>query len=70
MAEVIGTILNRIKNLRQFDVEVDLPDEFELSGIIPYDVSIKKNKGIFKVYASTLEEAQKKINEYVSRNTI
>ena len=31
MAEVIGTILNRIKNLRQFDVEVDLPDEFELS---------------------------------------
>ena len=70
MAEVIETILNRIKNLRQFDVEVDLPDNFELHGVIPYDVSIKKNKGIFKVYASTLEEAKKNINEYVSRNTI
>jgi uncharacterized protein YkuJ len=68
MAEVIETILNRIKNLRQFEVEVDLPDNFELNGVIPYDVSIKQNKGIFKVYASTLAEARTQINNYVSKN--
>ena len=70
MAEVIGTILNRIKNLRQFEVEVDLPDNFELNGVIPYDVSIKQNKGIFKVYASTLADAHTQINNYVSKNVI
>lgn len=70
MAEVIETVLNRIKNLRQFEVEVDLPDNFELNGVIPYDVSIKQNKGVFKLYASTLEEARTKINNYVSKNVI
>ena len=70
MAEVIETVLNRIKNLRQFEVDVDLPDTFELNGVIPYDVTIKQNKGTFKVYASTFEEAQQKINDYVSKNAI
>ena len=61
----ITQVIERMKNLRQFTVEVDLPEDFELKGVMPFDVSVKKNKGWFKVYALTLEEATDKVNEFV-----
>ena len=69
MSETIGTILDRIKNLKVFDVEVDIPEEFHFSGVIPFDATISQNKGIFKVYASSQEEATEKVNSYLARNT-
>ena len=61
----ISNIIERMKNLRQFTVEVDLPDGLELHGVMPFDISIKKNKGWFKVYALNMEEATEKVNEFV-----
>ena len=69
MSETIGTILDRIKNLKVFDVKVDIPEGFHFSGVIPFDASISQNKGVFKVYASTQEEADEKVNSYLARNT-
>jgi len=53
MAELVTKLLERIKNLRQFEVEVEVPEGFNFNGIIPYDVTINKNKGIFKIYANS-----------------
>lgn len=69
MSETIGTILDRIKNLQVFDVAVDIPDGFTFSGVIPFDATISQNKGVFKVYASTQEEATERVNSYLARNT-
>lgn len=69
MSQTIDTILDRIKNLKVFDVEVDIPEGFYFSGVIPFDATISQNKGIFKVYASTQEEADEKVNSYLTRNT-
>jgi len=63
----INKIIDRMKNLRQFTVEVDLPDDFQLHGIMPFDMSIKKNKGWIKVYALTMEEATEKVNEFIQK---
>ena len=52
-----------------FDVAVDIPEGFYFSGVIPFDASISQNKGVFKVYASTQEEATEKVNSYLARNT-
>ena len=68
MSEPVMEILNKIKNLRQFDVEVDLPDGFHLNGVIPFDMTISQNKGKFKVYASTLAEAKSRVNSFIERN--
>lgn len=62
----VETVIHRMKNIRLFTVEVDLPDNFELHGIMPFDVKIKKNKGWFKIYALSQEEAQQKVDEFVS----
>jgi hypothetical protein len=69
MSETINAVLDRIKNLKVFDVEVDIPEGFFFSGVIPFDATISQNKGIFKVYASTQEEADAKVNSYLTRNT-
>lgn len=63
----INAVINRMKNLRQFTVEVDLPEDFQLHGIMPFDIKIRKNKGWFKVYALTLEEAQQKVDEFINQ---
>jgi hypothetical protein len=68
MAEPIAKILDRIKNLKQFEVEVDIPEGFHLDGVIPYDVTISKNKGIFKIFASSKEDAQKQIDSYIQES--
>ena len=68
MAETVIKLLDRIKNLKQFEVEVDVPEGFHLDGTIPYDVTISKNKGIFKIFASSKEDAQKQIDSYIQKN--
>jgi hypothetical protein len=69
MSDTIESVLDRIKNLKVFDVEVDIPEGFFFSGVIPFDATISQNKGVFKVYASTQEEANERVNSYLTRNT-
>lgn len=68
MAQLVMEILNRIKNLRQFDIEVDLPDGFHLNGVIPFDMTISQSKGKFKVYADSLADAKTKVDSFIQRN--
>ena len=68
MAQPVMEILNRIKNLRQFDIEVDLPDGFHLNGVIPFDMTISQSKGKFKVYADSLTDAKTKVDSFIQRN--
>lgn len=63
----VENVIYRMKNIRQFIVTVDLPDEFQINGVMPFDVKIRKNKGWFKVYALTQEEAQEKVNEFINK---
>lgn len=66
----IGPILERIKKLREFEVDVDIPDGFTFSGVVPFDVKISQNKGTFKVLAVSFEEAQNKVEQYIKKNTL
>jgi len=69
MAQTIEEIINRIKNLDEFEIETVLPDGFQFHGTVPYDITIKENKAIFKVYALNTEEAVEKVNQYLNDNT-
>lgn len=56
-----------VRQLREFIIDVEIPDGKILHGMIPYDVTISKNKGKIKVYAVSKEEAEQKIQEFLSR---
>jgi len=55
------------KNLREYIIDVDIPEGKVLHGVIPYDVTISKNKGRIKVFASSKEEAERQIKEFLSK---
>jgi hypothetical protein len=65
MADTIEVLMDRIKNLKEYTVEVDLPENYKLHGVIPYDTKIQGKKGSFKVYALSYEEASNQIKAYL-----
>lgn len=69
MSILIKPLLERIKKLREFEVDVDIPEGFAFNGVIPFDVTISQNVGKFKVLAESFEEAQDKVQKYIKKNT-
>ena len=69
MTQTIEKIMNRIKNLKEFEIATELPDGFQFHGTVPYDIVINENKAVFKVYALNTEEAVEKVNQYLNDNT-
>ena len=67
MSQTIDQVMNRLKNLKEFTIEVDVPDGMTFGGVIPFDATISKNKGTFKVFALTKEEATQRVNEFLNR---
>jgi hypothetical protein len=57
-------VMNRIKNLSEYEVEVNVPDDFQFYGEVPYDMNIAGDKAWVKVLAESMEEAKLKAYEY------
>ena len=58
MTDTIKQVLNRIKGLKQFVVRVPVPEEFQFSGSVPFDMEIVGSIAMVTVWAATQEEAQ------------
>lgn len=57
-------VLNRIKQLQEFEVVVKVPEEFQFYGKVPYDINISDGIAYVKVVAASLEEAMMKAKHY------
>lgn len=57
-------VMNRIKNLTEYEVQINVPEDFIFDGPVPFDMSISGDTAWVKVIAETLEEAKLKANEY------
>ena len=64
MTTEFDKVMNRIKNLTEYEVMVPFPKDFEFGGVVPYDRSISGDYAVVKVVAASLEEATLKANEY------
>ena len=64
MTKEFDKVMNRIKNLTEYEVMVPFPKEFEFDGTVPYDMSISGDYALVKVVAESIEEATLKANEY------
>jgi hypothetical protein len=61
----IKSVMNRIKNLQEFEVYIDIPDEFIFNGTMPFDMVIDRNQSArVLVIAETQEEANSKVDEF------
>jgi hypothetical protein len=69
MSQTIEKIMDRIKNLNEFEVTKDIPEGFSFNGTVPFDITIKGSIGTFKVLAVDINEADQKITKYIKENT-
>ena len=64
MADTIQQVLDRIRGLKQFVVRVPVPEDFEFTGTVPFDLEIMGHVAMVTVWAVTQEEAQIRAEEY------
>lgn len=67
MSDSIDNTVGKMKDIRLFTVEVEVPENKKIPGFIPMESEEKQNKGWFKVYALTMEEATEKVNEFIQK---
>ncbi len=61
----IKAVMNRIKNLKEFEVVIDIPDEFIFNGTMPFDMVIARDQSArVIVIAETQQEADAKVAEF------
>ena len=59
-------LMKRIKSLQQFTIEREMPETFVFTGQVPYDMKIADGMMYIKVYAADLNEANQRIDEFLS----
>jgi hypothetical protein len=66
----VRKIMDRVKQLQEFSVIVQVPDNFAFYGVVPYDIKIFKNgHAVVKVLAASVEEAKTKAVEYFANGS-
>ena len=65
MTADIKQVMKRIKNLKEFEVVIDIPDEFIFNGTMPFDMIIDRDQSArVIVLAETQAEAEKKVDDF------
>jgi len=63
--DIMDQFINRAKNLQEFTVCVDAPDDFKFNGVVPFDMNIVNNEIEAKVWAVDFEEAVNRLDEWI-----
>lgn len=63
--DIMDHFVNRAKNLQEFTVCVDVPDNFRFNGVVPFDMNIIDNEIEAKVWAVDFEEAVSRLDTWL-----
>ena len=57
-------VIDRARRMQDFEVQVEVPEDFRFMGTVPYDMEIVGSQAFVTVPALTIEEAVQKANEF------
>ena len=63
--DMANNLIFRAKNLQEFTVTTDVPEDFRFNGVIPFDIEIKENIIYAKVFGIDFNEAVNKLNDWL-----
>jgi hypothetical protein len=63
--DIMDHFVNRAKHLQEFTICVNVPDDFRLNGVVPFDMQIINGEIEAKVYAIDFEEAVSRLDEWI-----
>ena len=64
MTDTIRQVLDRIKGLKQFVVRVPVPEDFQFTGAVPFDLEIVGGVAMVTVWAADQQEAQTRAEQF------
>jgi hypothetical protein len=50
-------VINRVRNLKEFTVVTDLPEEFYINGVVPFDMRVDHKEITALILAESFDEA-------------
>ena len=63
--DMATNLIFRAKNLQEFTVTTDVPEDFRFNGVIPFDMEIKEGVIYAKVYGVDFNEAVDRLNNFL-----
>jgi hypothetical protein len=63
--DMANALIFRAKNLQEFVVETDVPEDFRFNGVIPFDMQIKDSIISAKVMALDFDEAVTQLDNFL-----
>jgi len=63
--DMATNLIFRAKNLQEFTVTTELPDDFAFRGVIPFDMQITGSILEARVWAVDFNEAVDRLNEFL-----
>jgi hypothetical protein len=63
--DMANNLIHREKNLQEFVVETDVPEDFRFNGVVPFDMQIKDSIISAKVMALDFDEAVTQLDNFL-----
>lgn len=63
--DMANNLIFRAKNLHEFTVTTEVPENFRFNGVVPFDMSIVDNQIEAKVWAVDFNEAAKRLDNFL-----
>ena len=63
--DMANNLIFRAKNLQEFFVTTEVPEDFRFNGVVPFDISIVDNQIEAKVWAVDFNEAAKRLDDFL-----
>ena len=63
--DMANNLIFRAKNLNEFTVTTEVPEDFQFNGVVPFDMHIQDNMIYAKVWAIDFDEAAKRLDDFL-----
>jgi hypothetical protein len=63
--DMATALINRAKNMQEFTVTTEVPEDFRFNGVVPFDISIVNDELRAKVFAETFDEAALRLDSWL-----
>jgi len=63
--DMVDALIHRAKNLNEYTVTTDVPDNFRFNGVVPFNMSITDGIIYAQVWALDFNEAVKTFDQYL-----
>ncbi len=63
--DMANDLIFRARNLNEFTITTEVPDDFRFNGVVPFDMQIKDSIITAKVWAVDFDEAAKRLDDFL-----